>query len=128
MTNPDEVKDKFYDDLDSIISATHLTDKLILLGDFNARVGTEHKTWEGVTGSEDVGKCNSNGLLLLRKFAEHDLLVTHTVPKQDILDASPIQTLASHRLCHIDRMIQKQRLCMVQTDRQITDWLSVNLI
>ena len=31
MTNPNEVKDKFYDDLDSIISATPRTDKLILL-------------------------------------------------------------------------------------------------
>ena len=41
MTNQDEVKDKFYDDLDSVISATHQTDKLILLGDFNARVGTK---------------------------------------------------------------------------------------
>ena len=37
MTNPGEVKDKFYDDLDNIISATPRTDKLILLGDFNAR-------------------------------------------------------------------------------------------
>ena len=94
------MKDKFYDDLDNIIS-----DKLILLGDFNARVATDYQTWEGVIGSEGVGKCNSNGLLLLRKCAEHDLLITNTVfkrtkPKQDTLDASPIQILASHRLCH----------------------------
>ena len=79
MTNPDEVKDKFYDDLDSAISAAPWTDKLILLGDFNARVGTDHQTWEGVIGSEGVGKCNSNGLLLLRKCAEHELLITNTV-------------------------------------------------
>ena len=76
---PDEVKDKFYDDLDNVISATPRTDKLILLGDFNARVGTDHQTWEGVIGPEGVGKCNSNGLLLLRKCAEHDLLITNTV-------------------------------------------------
>ena len=44
MTNPDKVKDKFYDDLDSVISATPRTDKLIILGDFNARVGTDHQT------------------------------------------------------------------------------------
>ena len=44
MTNPDEVKDKFYDDLDSVISAAPRTDKLILLGDFNARVGADHQT------------------------------------------------------------------------------------
>ena len=79
MTNPDEVKDKFYDDLDSVISAAPRTDKLILFGDFNARVGTDHQTWEGVIGSEGVGKCNSNGLLLLRKCAEHELLITNTV-------------------------------------------------
>ena len=79
MTNPDEVKDKFYDDLDNVISATPRTDKLILLGDFNARVGTDHQTWEGVIGPEGVGKCNSNGLLLLRKCAEYDLLITNTV-------------------------------------------------
>ena len=52
MTNPDEVKDKFYDDLDSAISATPRTDKLILLGDFNTRVGTDHpkpgKEWLGL--------------------------------------------------------------------------------
>ena len=79
MTNPDEVKDKFYDDLDSVISAAPRTDKLIFLGDFNARVGTDHQTWEGVIGSEGVGKCNGNGLLLLRKCLEHELLITNTV-------------------------------------------------
>ena len=79
MTNPNEVKDKFYDDLDSVISATPRTDKLILLGDFNTRVGTDHQTWEGVTRSEGVDKCNSNGLLLLRKCAEHEFLITNTV-------------------------------------------------
>ena len=51
----------------------------ILLGDFNVRVGTDHQTWEGVIGSEGVGKCNSNRLLLLRKCAEHELLITNTV-------------------------------------------------
>ena len=79
MTNPDEIKVKFYDDLDSVISATLRTDKHIFLGDFNASVGTDHQTWEGVIGSEGVGKCNSNGLLLLRKYAEYELLITNTV-------------------------------------------------
>ena len=82
MTNPDEVQNEFYDDLDSFISATsrtHGTDKLILLGDFNSEVGTDHQIWEGVIGLEGVGQCNSNDLLLLWKCAEHDLLFTNTV-------------------------------------------------
>ena len=79
MTNPDEVKDKFYNDLDDVISATPRTDKLILLGDCNASVGTDHQTWEGVIGPEGVGKCNSSGFLFLRKCAEHDVIITNTV-------------------------------------------------
>ena len=79
MTNPYEVKDKVYDDLDSVISAAPRTDKLIILGDFNVRVGTDHQTWGEVIGTEGVGKCNSNVLLLLRKCAEHELLITNTV-------------------------------------------------
>ena len=96
----DEVKDKFYDELDSVISAATRTDKLNLLGDFNAREGTNHQTWEGVIGSEGVGKCNSNGLLLLRKCAEHELLITNSLPptnsQKDIMDVPSLLTLASH--------------------------------
>ena len=54
MTNPDEVKDKFYDDLDIIASATSGTDKLILFPNFNARVGTYYQTCEGMISSEGV--------------------------------------------------------------------------
>ena len=79
MTNPNEVKDKFYNDLDDVISATPRSDKLILFSDLNARVGTDHQTWEEVIGPAVVGKCSSNDLLLLRKCAEHDLLITNTV-------------------------------------------------
>ena len=59
MTNPDEVKDKFYDDLDSVISAAPRTDKPILLGDVNVRVGTDQQTWEGVIGSEGATAMDS---------------------------------------------------------------------
>ena len=96
ITNSDDVKDQFYDDLGSVISAKPRTDKLILLGDFNARVGTDHHTWEGVIGSEGIGKCSSNDLLLPRKSADHQYGLPVTKPQQDIMDASSLQTLASH--------------------------------
>ena len=47
ITNQDKVNDKFYGDLDSIISST----VLFFFGDFNARVGTDHQVWEGLIGS-----------------------------------------------------------------------------
>ena len=82
-TNPDEVKDKLHvcNDLDNIITATPRSDKLVLLGDFDAIVGTDNQTREGVIDPEGAGKCNSNGLLLLSKCVEHDLLIIHTVFK-----------------------------------------------
>lgn len=78
MTNPDDIKEKFYQDLHSLTTAVPKSDKLILLGDFNARVGKDHETWDGVIGKNGIGKCNSNGLLLLQFCAEHGLLITNT--------------------------------------------------
>ncbi|XP_053863859.1 LOW QUALITY PROTEIN: uncharacterized protein LOC128825397 [Malaclemys terrapin pileata] len=79
MTNPEDVKDKFYEELDTLLWSVHRTDKLILLGDFNARVGCDAAAWEGVIGKNGVGKRNSNGLLLLKTCAAHDLLISKTV-------------------------------------------------
>ena len=79
MTNSDEVKFKFYEELHSAIAAVPKADKLIILGDFNARVGSDNVSWDGVIGEYGVGHCNSNGLLLLQTCAEHELLITNTV-------------------------------------------------
>lgn len=79
MTNPDETKDRFYENLNTVITAVSHADKLIILGDFNARVGRDSVSWEGVIGKHGVGNCNSNGLLLLQTCAEHGLLITNTV-------------------------------------------------
>lgn len=79
MTNPDDIKDKFYEELDALISAIPRSEKLIVLGDFNARVGTDYQTWEGIIGRHGTGKCNSNGLLLLKTCATHDLVITNTL-------------------------------------------------
>ncbi|KAF1392327.1 hypothetical protein PFLUV_G00051640 [Perca fluviatilis] len=39
------IKEDFYRALDAILQKTPVTDMLILMGDFNARVGTEHLVW-----------------------------------------------------------------------------------
>ena len=68
---------KISDHLDSVTSRTR---KHILLGDFNARFGTNHQAWYGVIGTEGICKRNSNGLQLLRKYAGHDLSRDMTKP------------------------------------------------
>lgn len=57
----DEVKEAFYADLDKNLSEVPKEDKLILLGDFNARVGRNHHLWRGSLGREEkAGNTNSN--------------------------------------------------------------------
>ena len=48
MTNPDETKKKLYEDLNDVVSSVPKQDKLILLGNFNARVGQDHEFLAGV--------------------------------------------------------------------------------
>nr|VZI02283.1 unnamed protein product [Spirometra erinaceieuropaei] len=78
MTNPDAVRDKFYEDLHALLATVSKADKLIVLGDFNARVGTDHTAWRGVLGIHGLRGSNDNGLLLLRACAEHRLILTNT--------------------------------------------------
>ncbi len=70
LTNPEETKAKFYEDLHSVISNVPKSNKLIILGDFNARVGSDSDAWKGTIGEHGVGQCNSNGLLLLQTCAD----------------------------------------------------------
>ncbi|BHF74356.1 hypothetical protein SprV_0501744200 [Sparganum proliferum] len=78
MTSPDAAKDKFYEDLHALLATVSKADKLIVLGDFNARVGTDHTAWRGVLGPHGLRGSNDNGLLLLRTCAEHRLILTNT--------------------------------------------------
>lgn len=78
--NADEdVKERFYQQLREVAGRVPRRDKLVILGDFNARVGTDHVAWENVLGVHGLGKCNDNGLKLLTFCTEHDLVVTNTL-------------------------------------------------
>ncbi|BHF85685.1 hypothetical protein SprV_1002885700 [Sparganum proliferum] len=78
LTSPMAARDKFYEDLHALLATVSEADKLIVLGDFNARVGTDHTAWRGVLGPHGLRGSNDNGLLLLRTCAEHRLILTNT--------------------------------------------------
>ncbi|BHF73373.1 hypothetical protein SprV_0401645400 [Sparganum proliferum] len=78
MTSPDAARDKFYEDLHALLATVSKADKLVVLGDFNAHVGTDHTAWRGVLGPHGLRGSNDNGLLLLRTCAEHRLILTNT--------------------------------------------------
>ena len=53
-------------------------DRLIISGDFNARVGANDSLWDGALGDHGVGKMNSNGLRLFFFLYEYQLTVIFT--------------------------------------------------
>lgn len=74
----DLAKDEFYDTLANIIRNIPKSHSIILAGDFNARVGRNYNTWNGVIGQHGTGKENENGLRLLQLCALEDLTITNT--------------------------------------------------
>ena len=60
MTNTEEVKEEIYSDLRETIRRVPTVDRLILVGDFNARVGSDTEKWKGVLGSHGVGKLSKS--------------------------------------------------------------------
>ena len=63
MTYPDEEKERFPESLKATIGRVPRSDKLIVLGDFNARVGRNHETRERGIGHHGMGNENANGSL-----------------------------------------------------------------
>jgi len=75
----EEAKDVFYDQLERVLSSISKRDILIVMGDFNARVGSDYKTWTKTLGRYGVENGESdNGLRLLDLCATNDLCVLGT--------------------------------------------------
>ena len=81
MTKPDENKKAFYNQMVNMLSVIPHTDKLLLIGYFNARIGADNDKWPLVMDKHGIGKCNSNGELLLALCSVFELTVTNTMFK-----------------------------------------------
>ena len=74
MQRSQEEKELLYSQLLNVIK-TNSNDHLIILGNFNARVGCDWMSWPNILGKHGVGRMNSNGLMLLDICTQNDLLV-----------------------------------------------------
>lgn len=75
---PSEDKDTFYNQLSDLVSTVKQTDKLIVLGDFNARVGNDYDLWPDCIGKFGIGRINDNGQRALELCSRFQLCVTNT--------------------------------------------------
>ena len=59
LDSSDDVKERFYNSLYSTLRRISQNDKVILLGNFNATVGTNHDMWYDDIVHHDAGNMNS---------------------------------------------------------------------
>ena len=80
----------FLDELDVALQKVTSAESIVLLGDFNAHVGTDDKTWKSVFGRQgdsDINRnercllqfCATNGLCIIISFLAQEDLQIHLV-------------------------------------------------
>ncbi|XP_076041799.1 uncharacterized protein LOC143025684 [Oratosquilla oratoria] len=91
LTSTAEAKDEFYINISNIVKNIAPKEQVIILGDFNARVGADHDFWPSCLGHFGIGKINDNGQRLLEFCSYNSLCVTNS-----------FQTKPQHRVswCH----------------------------
>ncbi|KAJ2950085.1 hypothetical protein O0L34_g11426 [Tuta absoluta] len=118
LDKSDDIKDKFYEEVSQCLDSINAREQILLLGDFNARVGRDYGAWPGVLGRHGVGNMNSNGQLLLSLCAQYDLAISNTMFR---LAAKHKTTWMHPRSKHwhlIDYAIMRQRdISQVQITR-----------
>ena len=68
----------FYDQLQSTLSSVPSSDMLVIMGDFNARVGSDCSSWSSFTGPHGIGEHNENDEGLL-DICTSNQLIQHLV-------------------------------------------------
>ena len=81
MNEPTNEEDSivFYEELQKCVRQVLRGNMLLILGDFNARVGNDTRTWRGAIGRFGPEEQNENGLHLLDLYALNGLAITNTL-------------------------------------------------
>ena len=80
-SNPEEADvERFYEDLQDLLELTPKKDVLFIIGDWNAKVGSQETL--GVTGKFGLGILNEAGQRLTEFCQENALVITNTLFQQ----------------------------------------------
>ena len=100
----EETKDRFYDQLQTVINKVPKRDLPIFLGDMNAKIGSDNSGFEQVMGKHGLGTMNDNGNRFAEFCAFNSLIIGGSVfPHQDIHKATWISPdrITENQLDHI---------------------------
>lgn len=111
LTSPDDQKDSFYLLLSETLSNISRGHRIVILGDFNARVGSNTNAWPDVLGPHGVGSMNDNGQRLLELCTSHKLCIPSSFVEGSIWSKMTWQHPRSKRWHQLDHVIiQKTHL------------------
>ena len=80
-SNAEKAEDeRFYEDLQEFLELTHKNDVLFIIGDWNAKVGSQETP--GVTGKFGLGMQNEAGQRLIEFCQENALVIANTFFQQ----------------------------------------------
>lgn len=71
-------KDSFYNQIEDVLKDVTVSERVVLLGDMNARIGNDHEAWPDCIGHFGVGHMNENGQRLLELCCRNGLCVSNT--------------------------------------------------
>ena len=81
-SNTEEVEvEWFYEDLQDLLELTPKKDVLFIIGDWNAKVGSQETP--GVTGKFSLGMWNEAGQRLIEFYKENALVIANTLSQQN---------------------------------------------
>ena len=85
----DEEKEQFYQELQETLDGCNKNDILIVMGDFNAKAGSDNNGYEKTMGVHGLGTQNDNGERLCEFSQMNGLVITGTLfPHKDIHKAT----------------------------------------
>ena len=80
-SNAEEAEvEQLYEDLQDLLELTPKKDVLLIIGDWNAKVGSQETP--GVTGKFGLGVCNEAGQRLIEFCQENALVIANTLFQQ----------------------------------------------
>ncbi|XP_073670675.1 uncharacterized protein [Paramisgurnus dabryanus] len=83
--NNEDEKDRFYEELQALLEETPRHDMKIVMGDMNAKIGSDNTNYERAMGREGCGTMNENGERLMELCTTYNLVVGGTLfPHREI--------------------------------------------